>query len=203
MNRWFRFYTDAIRNPKVARLSDKDFRLWVELLSVASENGGSIPCLSDLKHLLKRRLDHLSTGVDRLISSGLIDALADGYEPHNWSKFQYKSDTSTGRVKKFRGKRNVSETPPDTEADTEQNTVDKSTEAAPSSDKEFWAASKSYLGKSKAGMIGKWVRDYGKERTASAITSAQIERAVDPVPYIERALRNSAQAKQAALRVPI
>ena len=123
MSRWFRFHAEAMRNPKVARLSDKEFRLWVELLSVASENGGAIPCLEDLKHLLKRRLDHLSTGVQRLISLGLIDLLADGYEPHNWSKFQYKSDVSTERVHKHRAKRNVSETPPDTEADTETEVV--------------------------------------------------------------------------------
>lgn len=32
MSRWFRFYADAVRNPKVARLSDQQFRLWVELL---------------------------------------------------------------------------------------------------------------------------------------------------------------------------
>lgn len=118
--RWFRFYADAMRNPKVARLNDKEFRLWVELLGVAADNDGSIPCLDDLKHLLKRRLDHLSTGVERLISIGLIDALACGYEPHHWSKFQYKSDVSTERVHKHRSKRNVSETPPETEAETEE-----------------------------------------------------------------------------------
>jgi hypothetical protein len=121
MSRWFRFYAEAMRNPKVARLTDKEFRLWVELLAVAAENDGAIPCLDDLKHLLKRRLDHLSTGVERLISMGLIDALDDGYEPHHWAKFQYRSDVSTDRVHKHRAKRNVSETPPetDTEADTD------------------------------------------------------------------------------------
>lgn len=117
--RWFRFYADAMRNPKVARLNDKEFRLWVELLGVAADNDGSIPYLDDLKRLLKRRLDHLSTGVERLISIGLIDDLADGYEPHHWSKFQYKSDTSTERVHKHRAKRNVSETPPEAETDTD------------------------------------------------------------------------------------
>jgi hypothetical protein len=113
MSRWFRFHSDAIRNPKVAALSDKEFRLWVELLSVASANDGHIPPLGDLKHVLRRRLDHLSTGVKRLISALLIDVLEDGYEPHGWGKYQYKSDTSTERVNKFREKRNVSETPPE------------------------------------------------------------------------------------------
>lgn len=119
MSRWFRFHADAMRNPKVARLNDAQFRLWVELMAVAAENEGIIPCLDDLKHILKRRLDHLSRGLKDLISAGLIDPLEDGYEPHNWSKFQYKSDVSTDRVHKHRAKRNVSETPPETEAETE------------------------------------------------------------------------------------
>lgn len=120
MNKWFRFYSDAMRNPKVAKLADNDFRLWVELLAVASENDGKIPNLEDLKHLLRRRLDHLKGGVKRLISNGLIDVLEGGYEPHNWTKFQYKSDSSTDRVRKHRSKRNVSVTPPDTDTDTEE-----------------------------------------------------------------------------------
>jgi hypothetical protein len=108
-----------MRNPKVARLSDKQFRLWVELLAVASENDGLLPCLDDLRYMLNRRLDHLSTGVEQLISMGLIDRLTDGYEPHNWSKFQYKSDTSNQRVARHRAKRNVTVTPPDTDTETE------------------------------------------------------------------------------------
>jgi hypothetical protein len=190
MARWFRLYADAMRSPKVAKLSDKDFRLWVELLAVAAENDGHIPPLDDLKHLLKRRLDHLSTSVDRLISALLIDALKVGYEPHNWSKFQYKSDTSTERVHKHRAKRNVSETSPDTEADTEVS-VAKATGASADSDKVFWDGAKSYLGKSKASKIGQWVRDYGQDETGKAITAAQLARAVDPVPYIERTLKGA------------
>jgi hypothetical protein len=119
MSRWFRSYADTHRNPKVARLSDADFRLWHELLCVASENDGLIPGLEDLKHLLNRRLDHLSKALQRLLSGGLIDALDDGYAPRNWNERQYKSDTSTDRVQKFRAKRNVSVTPPDTDTDTE------------------------------------------------------------------------------------
>ncbi len=124
MSRWFRFYAEAMRNPKVASLSDQDFRLWVELLAVAAENDGHIPPAESLKHVLKRRLDHLSRGLEGLIRALLIDALADGYEPHNWSKFQYKSDTSTDRVHKFREKRNVSETPPEQKQSREERNIE-------------------------------------------------------------------------------
>ena len=189
MSRWFRFYSDAMRNPKVARLTDKEFRLWVELLAVAAENTGSIPALDDLKHLLKRRLDHLSTGVERLISIGLIDALTMGYEPHNWKKFQYKSDTSTERVHKHRGKRNVSETPPETEADTEYS-VAKATGASADPEKDFWTNAKAHVGGSNPGaLIGKWKRDFGLAEAKAAITASQIEMAIDPTSFITATLR--------------
>lgn len=190
--RWFRFYSAAMRDPKVAKLTDKQFRLWMHLLAVASENDGHIPMLDDLKYLLNRRLDHLSTGVKELISMGLIDCLADGYEPHNWNKFQYKSDTSKERVAKHRAKRNVTVTPPDTETDTD---ITLSKDNGASADAVFWSNAKAYLGgKNPGALIGKWCKTYPKAEVAKAIGAAQVERAVDPVPYIERILRGASKA---------
>lgn len=125
MSRWFRFYADATRNPKVLRLSDFEFRLWVRLLSIASENDGHIPPIDDLKLLLNMRLDNLLRGLNALVTAALVDAkggVTDGYEPHNWSKFQYKSDTSNERVAKHRAKRNVTVTPPDTDTEQKEDT---------------------------------------------------------------------------------
>lgn len=84
----------------------------------------------------------------------------------------------------------------DTDTDTE-GSVAKATGASADPDKKFWADAKAYLGPSKAGMIGKWARDYGKPETAKAITAAQIERAVDPVSYIERVLRGQSEKAKA------
>lgn len=121
--RWFRSYADTHRNPKIARLSDKDFRLWHQLLCIAAENDGLIPPVSDLKNLLRMRLDHCSEALKRFQTGGLLDAKGDSYAPHNWNERQFKSDSSTERVRKHREGRNVSgnvsETPPDTESDTE------------------------------------------------------------------------------------
>ncbi|PTR06422.1 MULTISPECIES: hypothetical protein [unclassified Novosphingobium] len=64
-------------------------------------------------------------------------------------------------------------------------------------DKQFWDEAKAYLGKSKAGMIGKWVKDHGREAVASALANARKAEAVDPVPYIERVLRNRNAAEDA------
>lgn len=130
-NRWFRFYSEAMRNPKIAKLNDKQFRLWVQLLSIASENNGKIPALDDLKHILNKRLDHLLTGVKELLKGGLIVELADGYEPNDWQEYQYKSDSSKERVRKHRSKCNVTVTAPDTEAEKEKKKIYKKEKSRP------------------------------------------------------------------------
>lgn len=187
MSRWFRFYADAMRNPKVGRLSDFEFRLWVELLCVASENDGKIPCVEDLKRIIKRRVDHLLRGLNALIRHGLIDALDGHYEPHNWSKFQYKSDTSTARVTLHRKKRNVSVTAPDTE--TEQSIPLSKDNGDPK--KNFWDNAVAYIGdRSK---VGKLLKGRTQAEVARAITEAQLAGAVDPFPYVEGILRKQSR----------
>lgn len=120
MSRWFRFYDDALNDPKVQALSPVLFKFWVNLLCVASRNDGLIPPLSELKASLKARSDYVEAHLNELIKLGLIDLSGDRFEPHNWRKRQYKSDISTPRVKRFRSvSKTVSETPPDTDTDTE------------------------------------------------------------------------------------
>lgn len=58
------------------------------------------------------------------------------------------------------------------------------------SDKLFWDNAKAYLGKNKASLIGQWVRDHGKLETAEAITAAQLERAVNPIEFIQGRFRH-------------
>jgi hypothetical protein len=198
MSRWFRFYANAMRNAKVLRLSDKDFRLWVRLLAVASENDGRIPDIADLKLALGMRLDHLKEGLNRLISGGLIDALDTGYEPHNWSKFQYKSDTSNERVAKHRASRNVTVTPPDTEAETETEKKEIPVGAAPpaSVDKLLFDHGLAILSgagikdRQARSMLGKWKATYGAGETLAAIGQCQREGAVEPIAFIEGYFRS-------------
>jgi uncharacterized protein YdaU (DUF1376 family) len=67
--------------------------------------------------------------------------------------------------------------------------LDKSNCPAGDSDKQFWDTAKSFLGPKKASLIGKWVSTYGKEETAAAISAAQVERAMDPVEFIQGRFR--------------
>lgn len=199
MSRWWRSYADTHRNPKIAKLSDADFRLWHQLLCIAAENEGKIPAADDLKHVLNRRLDHLSSALKRLVDGLLIDPLEVGYEPRNWTERQYKSDSSTPRVRAYRAKRNVSgnvsETPPDTETDTEYS------EAKASADIEMfdpetvmWRHGRIYLqsqgiASAQAGsLLGKWKKDFGSEAVIVALGKSQREGAIDPVSFITRCL---------------
>lgn len=92
---------------------------------------------------------------------------------------------------------NAEQTLSHTDTDTDSAVAKATGASAGDSDKQFWADAKVYLGPTKAGMIGKWARDHGKAETAKAITAAQIERAVDPVPYIERVLRGRTETVKA------
>ena len=116
--RWFRFYADALNDPKVQRLSPGLYRLWTQLLCLACEDeNGALPSVKEIAFRVRLRSDRCQRYVSVLTEVGLLDASADGLIPHNWGKFQYKSDDVTARVKRFR---NVSETPPDTETETEK-----------------------------------------------------------------------------------
>lgn len=104
MNRWFRFYDDAINDPKVVGLSDECYRGWVGLLCVASKHKGILPPVSDLSFYLRMKPQRVAALIAQLVSAKLLDRVGETYEPHNWGGRQYISD-STERVKRHREKR--------------------------------------------------------------------------------------------------
>lgn len=206
MSRWFRFYDDTLNDPKTLRLSDKTFRIWVGILCAASKNEGKIPLFEDLAILLRMSPAKLQPEIEKLIAAELIDHDDDGMKPHNWDRRQYKSDVSTDRVKRFRnGKRNVSVTPPDTEADTEADTEQKVTEAnasgadaPPDVRTELFRRGLDTLARmsgktpsSVRALVGKWLKACNDEaiHVLAAIDDAATDRVVDPVPWIERRLQ--------------
>lgn len=125
MSRWFRMHDEILDDPKVQKLPAEDFRAWVNLLCLASKNGGVLPDVDDIAFALRRSPNDTLTLVERLLNATLIDKRSGGpngfhYAPHGWEERQYKSDTSTERVKRFRQRsKTVSETPPEPETDTE------------------------------------------------------------------------------------
>jgi hypothetical protein len=106
MTRWFRYYDDALDDPKVQRLSGDLFKVWVNLLSLASKNDGKLPSTDDIAFRLRISIQDAQQRVEDLILAGLIDVLPDkSFEPHNWSERQFASDSSAVRMQKLRKKK--------------------------------------------------------------------------------------------------
>lgn len=107
---WFRFYVEALDDPKVQRLSEASFKAWVNLLCVAAKNDGKIPSLADAAYGLRLSESRTRGIVVKLVGAGLLDAVEGGYyEPHNWGERQYKHDCSTERVRKYRAGKKAAE----------------------------------------------------------------------------------------------
>ena len=134
---WFRFYNEALDDPKVQRLDGDTFKTWVNLLCLCARHDGLPKSIQDISFALRLDVHGCSTVLSRLADAGLLDRLHGGvdgmhYAIHAWDKRQYKSDTSTERVKRFRERSSnatetVNETPPetDTETDTETDKIQR------------------------------------------------------------------------------
>ena len=130
MSRWFRLYDEVLDDPKVQKLSPELFKFWINLLCLASKKDGVLPDAEAVSFALRTPFHETRECLDSLFQCGLLDQNKKGMTPHGWSKRQYKSDTSTDRVKRFRQRyRNVTptvtETPPDTYTETDTDTEQK------------------------------------------------------------------------------
>ena len=120
---WWRAYDEAVDDAKLILLTDKLHRAWFNLLCVASSNGGVLPEKEVYAVKLRMPVAKASALVEELIRRRLFEEENGQIVPHNWNGRQYKSDVSTERVKRFRnGKRNVSETSPEAEANSKSET---------------------------------------------------------------------------------
>jgi hypothetical protein len=188
LTRWFRFYDDAVNDPKVQRLPGEKFKAWVNLLCLASRNEGVLPPLADIAFCLRMDEEIVSSLLDEFCSLLLLDPVEFyeapmSYEPHNWPARQYKSDvtdpTAPQRMKRYRdNKRNdrngtVTVTP--TRAETEQKQITETEkkketrEVALSSDfefEDFWKL---------------WPNKVGKPAALKAFVSARRRAGIDAI----------------------
>lgn len=120
VNKWCRLWFDILDDPKVQMMCEAYQRRLI-LLFVIKGKGDP---MSDETIAFSLRIspgEWLSTKAI-FIDKGFIDK---DNQLKNWEKRQYVSDSSTNRVRQFREMkrfRNVSETAPDTDTDTEKNT---------------------------------------------------------------------------------
>ena len=111
---WFRFYNEIVDDPKVARMSDRQFRCFSYLLCVAnsSDERGSINLsIEEIAWRIRFTPEEVQDTISLLVELSIISNSENHYEFINWKKRQFPSDNVAERVKRFRSKScNVTET---------------------------------------------------------------------------------------------
>lgn len=212
MSRWFRFYDDAINDPKILKLSDKSYRIWVGLLCLASKNEGRLPLFEDMAIMLRMKPEKLQPEIEILITSGLIDHDDSGMRPHNWEGRQYKTDssdpTAASRAKKYRDKKrderdasrcdysdaSVAHKRPETDNRTEQKTEKKDADAArpppENLETQFYRRTKEICGQSAGGLAKQLLKS---KQGSIELARAAVEQAAtkeNPREYIGGIIKN-------------
>jgi len=125
-NRWWRAYDEAVDDPKVQLLAPPLFKMWFNLMCLASAHGGRLPPIETLCFKLRTTEAKIGAALEELVTRGLLDEFDGVLRPHNWDTRQFKSDvtdpTAAERMRNYRNRyRNggVTVTVP---RDREQNT---------------------------------------------------------------------------------
>jgi hypothetical protein len=196
MARWFRSHTAKLDNPKVQRLPDTLYRAWDSLLCVAARYDGVLPELADTAFFLRKPEEETAELIEALVRARLFERTERGIEPHDWDDWQYNSDISTERVKRFRKRpRTVSETLSESDSDSDSDSeAIASGAAAPEPVKELFDDGVKLLTetgckpRNARSLIGKWRKDHGDAAAQAAIRAARAEQCTEPIAWITRRL---------------
>lgn len=101
---WFRFYHEALFDPKIQSLPGDAFKTWANILCVASlqKERGVLPPIPDVAFHLHLSLDAAQAVIDDLLVRGLLDITDEGLMPHNWNERQYDRTPGAKRQKEYR-----------------------------------------------------------------------------------------------------
>lgn len=120
---WLRLYDGILDSPKIQMLSDRAFRMLVNLWCLAKRNGGTLPGdMASLAFSLRQSEGKVRDTLQALISAKLIDRTSDGYEPHDWGEHQYDSDSAAERMRRYR-ERNKKQQASVTEPNEQRNAL--------------------------------------------------------------------------------
>lgn len=106
-SRWFRAYAETLNDPKVQTLPDASFKAWHNAMYMACQidsTDGNIGTLEEIAYALRETEERVSSLFQPIIQKGLIETTGETFRIKAWKKRQYKSDSSTERVKKHREK---------------------------------------------------------------------------------------------------
>lgn len=101
---WFRFYDEALNDPKVQKMPATLFKYWVNLLCLANRGTprGALPPIGDIAFALRIDDETAEKLLLELRKRELIEDVDGLTMPHNWNARQFKSDNTTARVTEWR-----------------------------------------------------------------------------------------------------
>ena len=228
MTDWVRLWHDMPTDPKwrvIARKSKQPLpcviAVFTMMLTNASGNAADRGVLLGWDHEDAGAALDMDAEDVAAIHAAMQGKVLDGDRLTGWERRQPKREDSTAAERKAAWKarkateENATErsgtheneaerTREDTETEKSYSVAKATGETPSDPDAKFWADAKAYLAgagvKNPGGVVGKWVRDHGKRETASAVSRAQIERAVEPVGFVQACFR---EAKRSAEEVPL
>lgn len=124
---WLRLYDSILDDPKIQMLSDRAFRMLINLWCLAKRRGGVIPDdIGVLMFAFRWPEGRIRDTLQALISARLVERVEDGYAPHDWAQHQYDSDSAAERMQRYRARnkqrnalRNSDVLEPDSEPEAE------------------------------------------------------------------------------------
>lgn len=124
---WLRLYDSILDDPKIQMLSDRAFRMLINLWCLAKRRGGVIPDdIGVLMFAFRWPEGRIRDTLQALISARLVERVEDGYAPHDWAQHQYDSDSAAERMQRYRARnkqrnalRNSDVLEPDTDTEPE------------------------------------------------------------------------------------
>ncbi len=134
---WFRLHNDLLNDPVVQQLTPEQYKVYINTLCFASHlnKRGEVGEIESVSFALRETISNVSKcftvfqGSGLIVSSGTNETGNETFHIPQWDKKQYKSDTSTDRVRKYRDKKKrsktVTETAPDTDTDTDTDKIIK------------------------------------------------------------------------------
>lgn len=126
MARWFKYFDSALDDPRIQKLEPPIFKIWVNLLCLASRSGGVLPPDEQAAFALRLTDEEYDTAVLNLIRAEMLVARDGKLSPRDWDSRQFTDRTNAERQRRYRNARNAvtkslrnAVTPLDIEEDSE------------------------------------------------------------------------------------
>jgi hypothetical protein len=96
MRYWVKLYTEIVNDPKMGRLTDRQFRTCINLFALAGEidQDGTLPDVDDLAWRLRLQRADLIADLEALAAVNILTATSEGWIISKWEERQAKAPSA-------------------------------------------------------------------------------------------------------------